>query len=127
MHRIRLSVQENRLSNPALVTECSYLPYLEASHAWVAERNAAIAGFAALDRSAGSVWALFVAPEAEGLGIGRSLLDRLMQSARAHGLHGLWLSTAPGTRAEHFYTRAGWQMAGLTDLGEIRFEKSLTA
>lgn len=34
----------------------------------------------------------------------------------------LWLTTTPGTRAERFYRIAGWQPAGLTDDGELRFK-----
>lgn len=126
MHRIRSAVQENRLSNRAAITESDYLPYVHAGDTWVAQAGGGIVGFAALDRAAGSVWALFVAPDAEGLGIGRALHDALIRSARAQGPRTLSLSTAPGTRAEHFYERAGWRNAGFTEAGEIRFEKSLT-
>lgn len=124
MHRIRLGVQENRLSHRTAITEGAYLPYIAAGDAWVAETDEGIVGFAALDRPAGAVWALFVASEAEGLGIGRALHDVLLQSARAGGLPALRLSTAPGTRAERFYAHAGWRNAGVTQAGEIRFEKN---
>jgi hypothetical protein len=48
MHRIRTGVKENRLADPARVTEDSYLPYVAAGSAWVAQTRAGIAGFAIL-------------------------------------------------------------------------------
>jgi hypothetical protein len=33
-----------------------------------------------------------------------------------------WLSTSPGTRAEGFYRRAGWEETGTYGKGEIKFE-----
>jgi GNAT superfamily N-acetyltransferase len=118
-------VSENRLSDPELVTEDSYPPYLAQGAAWVAETEAGLAGFAILDLAAASVWALFVAPEAEGKGIGRALHARLVEGAVRHGLGRLSLSTAPGTRAERFYTEAGWIKTGRTGTGELSFERIL--
>jgi hypothetical protein len=40
----------------------------------------------------------------------------------AQGLNSLWLTTEPGTRAQRFYESAGWQLAGTTDRGELRYE-----
>jgi GNAT superfamily N-acetyltransferase len=125
MHTLRLRVRENILSDPQRVTELSYLPHLDRDGAWVAETEQGLAGFAILDLAGGSVWALFVAPEAEGKGVGRALHARLLEAAAGHGLGRLVLSTAPGTRAERFYTEAGWSRTGLTKDGEVSFERNL--
>jgi GNAT superfamily N-acetyltransferase len=123
MHRIRLAVRENPLSAGSAIDEASYLPFLAAT--LVAEAGGAIVGFAALDLARGSVWALFVSPLTEGRGIGRALHRALLDLASAHGLERLSLTTAPGTRAELFYRQAGWQPAGLTADGEMRFERAV--
>jgi len=34
----------------------------------------------------------------------------------------IWLGTAPNTRAENFYRKAGWKEAGIHGKGEIKFE-----
>jgi hypothetical protein len=34
----------------------------------------------------------------------------------------LWLTTEPGTRAQRFYTAAGWELMGTTTGGELRYE-----
>ena len=125
MHALRLRVLENRLSDPARVTEESYRAYVEAGSAWLAPTERGLGGFAILDPAGAGVWALFVAPEAEGRGIGRALLDRLLDEARALGLRRLSLETAPDTRAERFYTAAGWTKAGTTRTGELLFEKEV--
>lgn len=127
LHDLRSRVAENVLSDPARVTESSYLPYLADGAAWVAETDGGIAGFAILDLQDASVWALFVAPEAEGRGIGRALHARLIEEATGRGFAGLTLRTAPGTRAERFYTEAGWTRAGTTRTGELSFEKKLAS
>ncbi len=127
MHRLRCRVRENRLSEASSVTECSYLPYILDNSAWVAESGGRILGFAALDLRSSSVWAFFVAPEAEGAGIGRALHRHMLDRARDFGVNELWLSTSPGTRAERFYISAGWQKAGLTPAGEVRFQMRLLA
>jgi len=127
MHALRSRVAENALSDPRRVTEDSYRLYLGQSAAWVAEREQALVGFAILDVAGGSVWALFVAPEAEGAGIGRALHAQLLEGAAGHGLRRLFLNTAPRTRAERFYTEAGWIRTGTTKDGELSFEREIVA
>ncbi len=125
MHRIRMAVRENRLSDPERITEDSYLPYVRDGSAWVAELDAKVVGFAALDVAGASIWALFVDPAAQGCGIGKALHERMLQAAAAIGLERLSLSTAPGTRAELFYAAGGWTSDGLTESGDIRFVREL--
>ena len=125
MHRIRLSVRENRLSDPDRIAEGDYLSFVDAGSAWVVERAGMVVGFAALDGSTGTVWALFVDPEAEGAGIGTALHDHMIEWARKQKLRRLKLSTAPGTRAERFYAAAGWMREGPASSGEVLFGMSL--
>jgi GNAT superfamily N-acetyltransferase len=109
---IRASVRENRLADAASIGAEAYRPYLVNGLCWVAQADGRIAGFAALDSAESSVWALFVAPEAEGRGHGRALLAHLTATARRLGLARLTLSTDAGSRAERLYRRAGWVEAG---------------
>jgi GNAT superfamily N-acetyltransferase len=125
MHELRCRVRENRLARPGRVLESSYRPYIRAGTAWVAELAGSILGFAVLDLGRCSVWALFVAPEAERMGIGRALHSRIVEEARRHGAAALSLDTSPGTRAARFYLAAGWQEEGVTPDGELRFRLQL--
>lgn len=125
MHRVRLSVRENRLSDPARVQPHHYRSMLnEHGRGWVAEVEGRIAGFAIADLSRSNVWALFVDPAFEGAGIGRRLHDAMLDGMFAAGAEQVWLSTDPGTRAERFYRSAGWRLAGREENGELRFERS---
>lgn len=127
MHTVRMAVKENVLYNPALVTEAHYLRYLTTGgKGWVCEVEGTVAGFAIVDAEGGSVWALFVHPAFEGKGIGRTLQRLLLDWYFARHTQALWLTTAPGTRAEAFYRRTGWTPAGRQANGELRFELSST-
>jgi GNAT superfamily N-acetyltransferase len=125
MMEIRSAVRENRLSDPSSIVAADYLRYIEAAHIWVCEAGGTVAGFGALDADAASVWALFVTPEAEGMGLGRLLLDRVCAAARAAGLPALHLTTSPGTRAERLYLAAGWQEAAREPDGWLRLRLGL--
>lgn len=127
MHRIRLAARENVLSDPLRVREEDYVPFLECrGRSWVAEAAGRIVGFAVLDLTSASIWALFVAPDAEAQGVGSSLLTAVEDHGRKLGLSRLRLSTAPRTRAESFYERRGWRRYGSNELGDVVFELSLT-
>ena len=120
MHRIRLAVRENRLSDPDSVRPEDYGNRLAAGGiAMVAEVNGGIVGFAVGDIQSASIWALFVDPSAQRRGVGRVLHDALVDAMFATGLRQLHLSTDPGTRAEGFYQRAGWEPTGDTAGGEV--------
>ena len=122
MHRIRLAVRENALSDPASVTEESYRLYLAGRGVgWVAERDGAPLGFAILDLEEQRVWALFVDPQAEGTGIGTALIAEIEAFAAAHRLDRLHLATGPDTRAARFYERLGWKPAGFAENGDVEY------
>jgi GNAT superfamily N-acetyltransferase len=108
--QIRAAVRENRLVRLAIGAD-DYRPYVADGRCWVCEQAGAVQGFAALDADAASVWALFVAPEAEGRGLGGLLLDRLIDEGRARGLAALSLDTEAGTRADAFYRSRGFTCA----------------
>jgi len=122
MHRVRLSVTENRLVSMAL-TEQHYIAAIQQTgRGWVAELDGEIVGFAVGNAQTGNVWALFVEPGHEGKGYGRQLHDVMVAWLWKQGLGRLWLTTDPGTRAERFYQQAGWARTSEAADGEVRFE-----
>lgn len=120
---VRNSVNENTLSDPALVPDIDVQDYMtRRGKGWVCEINNAIAGFAIVSVSDRNVWALFIQPGFDKKGIGRRLHDEMMDWYFSQTADTIWLSTAPGTRAEAFYRKAGWKEAGMHGKGEIKFE-----
>lgn len=110
MSAIRLAVRENVLSNPARITPQMYRDYLALlGRGWVALLDGEIAGFSYADQTDGSIWALFIAPEHEGKGLGRALLQLATDWLFAQGHERVRLSTGAGTRAERFYAAQGWR------------------
>lgn len=75
--------------------------------ATVAEAGGRMVGFLALAPRERRLDQLFVAPEAQGRGVGH----RLFEVARRAMPGGFWLSTQPGnSRARAFYERAGMRL-----------------
>ena len=122
MHAIRMAVRENRLVS-CVLTEADYVAAIEVTgRGWVAEAGGSVVGFAVGNASSGNIWALFVHPDRQGLGHGRRLHDVVVEWLFQQGLACLWLSTEPQTRAQRFYERAGWSLAGALPTGELRYE-----
>ena|SRR5437762_14280732 len=128
IQRVRHSVKENTLSNPALVTDADCENYLmNRGKGWVCEINDRVIAFAIADVIANNVWALFVDPRYEQKGIGRKLHDEMINWYFNQTGKTIWLGTAPNTRAENFYRNAGWVEVGQHGKGEIKFEMSKAA
>lgn len=120
---VRNLVKENRLSDPGLVTDKDVEDYMfRRGRGWVCEINAEIVGFAIADIIDNNIWALFVHPGFEGMGIGKKLHDEMLNWYFTQTDKTLWLGTSPNTRAETFYRKAGWKEVGIHGKGEIKFE-----
>jgi len=120
---IRNLVKENRLSDPNLVPDKDVEDYMmRRGKGWVCEIDNAIVGFAIADLVENNIWALFIHPDFERIGIGKKLHDEMINWYFSQTDKTVWLGTAPDTRAELFYRKAGWKEAGLHGKGEIKFE-----
>lgn len=109
MSRIRLAVRENVLRDPARVTLQMYDDYLERrGRGWVAIVDGQIVAFCYADKTDSSIWALFVLPDYERLGLGRQLLTLAVCWLFELGHDSVTLGTTPGTRADRFYGHQGW-------------------
>lgn len=116
MSRIRLSVTENVLSDPARVTTDMYEDYLEqAGRGWVAEIDGVIVAFCYADRSDGSIWALFVRPGNEGQGLAKHLLGLAVNWIFTLGHACARLDTTANTRADRFYAMQGWERRPMSE------------
>jgi len=122
---IRFAVQENRLTDPSLVTDEDYAWFEEHPGIWVWEESGQIVGFSAGDRRDGTIWALFVDPASERRGIGRALFEAACKTLRRAGHRTAMLTTDAGTRAERFYRAAGWKIIGNSTRGELIFRSVL--
>ncbi len=117
---VRNSVKENTLSNPNLVTDQDCEEFITVrGKGWVCEINDEIVGFSIADLQENNIWALFLKPEFEKQGIGKLLHESMLNWYFDQTKNNLWLGTAPNTRAEMFYRRAGWTEVGTHGKGEI--------
>jgi GNAT superfamily N-acetyltransferase len=84
-----------------------------------AVEEGAVVGAVQLDRAGGNgrhraeVRRLAVRTDRRGAGVGRALMEAVVERARALGLRLLWLSTHEGTHADRVYDRLGWTRAGV--------------
>lgn len=124
---VRTSVRENLLTpeelsrmgiTPAAITELiQHEPC-----AWVAVDDGSIVGFSMVDLKDGALFAAFVLPSHEGMGIGRALVQRAEE--RLFTTHDVArLETGAGTRAAGFYRHLGWSGKKQLKNGDIRLEK----
>ncbi|MGW8266820.1 MAG: GNAT family N-acetyltransferase [Longimicrobiales bacterium] len=90
-----------------------------------------IAGFLALDLETRELDSLYVAPWANGFGLGSYFLGFAEEIARQAGLEDLWLDAS--LNAVSFYSRYGWEEIGRharirkgVEIPVMRMEKQLT-
>ena len=122
---VRNSVKENRLSDPALVPDKDVEEYItQRGKGWVCEIENKIAGFAVVDLIDNNVWALFIHPDYEAMGIGKNLHRIMMDWYFVQTKVTIWLGTDANSRAYKFYQMQGWQEVGVHGKGEIKFEMS---
>jgi GNAT superfamily N-acetyltransferase len=120
---VRYAVNENKLVNTDLVTKEICADYItHRGRGWVCEIKNKIVGFSIVDVMDSNVWALFVHPEHEGMGIGRKLHALMLDWYFSKTEKTIWLTTDQLTRAESFYRKAGWTEVERIDLSEIKFE-----
>jgi len=123
MHKVRVAVRENSLPDPDRITKKEYEDFLiHRGKGWVCEIDDEIVGFSIVSVLDNNVWALFVDPFYEGKGIGKRLHHEMMNWYFSRTEETIWLGTAPKTKAERFYQKAGWRQTGVRPNGEIRFE-----
>jgi GNAT superfamily N-acetyltransferase len=123
--RVRYAVTENTLT-PGRISDATLRASLEETgRGWVAEVDGVVQGFAIALHDSGQVWALFVAPEAQGCGLGSRLHDTMLQWMHEQGHTRLWLTTGAHTRARDFYAHRGWKAIGAHGEDEVIMERLL--
>jgi GNAT superfamily N-acetyltransferase len=122
IHQVRHGTAENRLTNPALVSDTEVAWYMDQAIFLVSEDETGVQGFVCANHQTGYVWALFVIEGAQGCGHGTALLDAAIARLRQAGYRQAFLSTGRGTKAEEFYRSRGWQPIGVNLHGEVVFQ-----
>ena len=120
---IRASVKENKLWDPDAIPSPMVKDYLFIrGKGWVCEIESKVVGFSIIDIVKSNIWALFVNPNNEGLGIGKQLFNTMLKWYFSTYNRDLWLTTEKGTRAEQFYRKSGWTTNNeILPTGEVRF------
>ncbi len=120
---VRNAVKENILSNPNLVTDQDCEEFITTKgKGWVCEIDQKVIGFAIADLKGNNIWALFLDPKFEKMGIARQLHKTMLDWYFTQTKEKVWLGTEFNTRAENFYRKAGWKEVGTNGAKEIKFE-----
>jgi GNAT superfamily N-acetyltransferase len=128
---VRTSVRENHL-DLAQLAERGVTPQTiadmisgEDACAWVTEERGRVVAFSMADGRTGTVFAVFVHPDAERRGHGRALLRAAEDWLFNTGWETIWLQTGREShiRAHAFYRAAGWAQVGPADHDDVRYEK----
>ncbi len=118
---VRRGTAENRLTDPARVTDQEVAWYLKEAIFLTSEDESGVQGFVCANPLTGYVWALFVIDEAHGRGHGTGLLTEAVERLRRAGHRQAFLTTGVDTRAAEFYRRKGWRQTGVDMRGDAVF------
>ena len=121
--RLRGLTRENAISEERLrsmgITAASWAHDIEcgALPGFVGEAGGRMLGYCFGARDTGEVVVLALLPEAEGQGLGRQLLGRVVDELRGLGHRRLFLGSSadPACRAHGFYRHLGWHSTGTVD------------
>ena len=127
MLKVRTSVGENIMAAEELQA-AGITPHTIAQAvrcapcAWVAVADDEVIGFSMVDLDSACLFALFVLPQHEGMGIGTELTHACEQALFQH--HSVaWLETARDSRAARLYRHLSWGNEIAIGGGDIRLEK----
>lgn len=127
---IRTSVVENHQSRLELasigVTPASVATMLNRTcRAWIAIVDGTPAAFSMADASRATIFAMFVRPGYEGMGLGRRLMHDAASWLFGRGIDEIWLTTGddPDLRAHGFYRHLGWSLAGAAEDNQLKYIK----
>jgi len=126
---IRTAVVQNHLSREQMA-ELGITPQVvadsmrEAPCVWLAELDGRPVAFAMVDLAEGEVFALFVLPSHENLGLGRQLMA-VAEAALFEHHDTLFLITdgRDQIRANGFYQRLGWAVVDTAEGDDVRYQK----
>jgi len=98
----------------ALVTPNTHLIMVDASGTPVSDLGPMAAGFVLARAAPGEEELLLIAvmPEFRGRGLGRKLIDLLVEQARERGTERIFLEMRSNNPAEHLYRAAGFEPIG---------------
>jgi amino-acid N-acetyltransferase len=84
---------------------------------WVAEHRSQVVGVAGMERygDSGLLRSVAVAREWRGTGLGRTLVERVLEEGRTAGVREVYLLT---TTAEHYFPRLGFACVGREQVPE---------
>ncbi|WP_330216047.1 GNAT family N-acetyltransferase [Pseudomonas sp. AM8] len=130
LFEIRTSVIQNHLSIEQMA-ELGITPQLladsmrEAPCVWIAEVDGQPVAFAMVDLAEGEVFAMFVLPSHENLGLGRQLMA-VAEAALFEHHDRLFLITdgRDEIRANGFYRHLGWSVVERVEGDDVRYQKS---
>lgn len=116
LYEVRAATRQNAISKAQLIewgiTPESTAQGLESQVlcGMVCEAGGKVVGFCSGDTAAGEVLVLAVLPDYEGMRIGITLLEGVVEQLRSRNLSSLWLACSPDpqSRSHGFYRANGW-------------------
>jgi GNAT superfamily N-acetyltransferase len=135
LFEIKTSVVENHLSREemaglGIIPESVAEMLRTDGCAWITEISDRPIGFSIANATEKTIFGIFILPEFEGQGAGRTLMQAAENWLWSKGIKEIWLLTGndPNLRAYGFYRHLGWIPVGVESdgyfKGEMKFVKS---
>jgi len=133
LFEIRTSVLENHQSREE-IAELGITPESVAGmlatdcRAWIAELDHRPVGFSMANATERTIFGIFVLPEFEGWGFGRTLIQAAEEWLWSHNIDEIWLITGnnPALRAYGFYLHLCWTPSGVETDGDCQGDMKFT-